>query len=1481
VARPSRPGGINPRTFRPDPLGAHLPTFEEVEAEKRAITLESEEGFFTTIEGLIGTQSIRALLAGDTKNAWENNPWFELTRLLLPKETENRILGEEMPGITFSDIRRTWHGKINDAFGLQKPDPADEGFFTGLIDFIGNVGTDVLTYLAPYAKGGQLIGKAATGGLVKGVESGKRALFTFGLPFGFQDHVVRFPLKRFELPVARMLETASDFFHTNRVFAPIGRAFSRRRPTVRGVENREFIESATVAMEEATNMVAGFYNLALKNLAYKYADVMDDPHLSRVLWFGLELGVREADEVMDIVRVLDGTTLNHARARLLRDRALKRDGGSGALSSLEDRMLQPLPLDKKDAAKVVDDIKSAVDDWRLTTDGGALPAGVVSRFSDEKPLARLIADGIDTPRAPRPRTAGEALGEDLPIDRLVDEARAQVSAENRAILSGIDSADFAKVKGAIEETRNYFTELMDTDALNGLARTAGERFYTPRHVNQKLMDHINNVAARRSDAFKGKKFTEMDMYSVIEHLKKHGDVVTRMLPLKDVQRLDPQEKVWRALSNIFDDEELAIIRKMEGGGEDAFRFFKTNPYDSFHDRLRQSAQKAGMKAFHDAVVADGSPLVAKLKAGDLVGVNAAMRDGKELVLRHRDPENLAFAWYDSAPDTAKILSPTLKAEREAQVLSRQRQIRDLLRNARAPGEGGHKAAADLADRLKLIDDGNPEEIVRTHTGLDQWTTRRAAIVRETADLVELKKRGEAVIPWGDTRRNWAEIKAKSTLELTRQQLQVAVEMEQAAKAALATSKTQGNFRRLENARQSLKRLQSQERAATKALTGRGPGGKVIFLEGDLPGEVAEAAAKIGGRALGGGRATDVIGKRIHDLNNELRYVNEQIGTWKSAIVNETNRIKQISDKLLGGLKNVEKAEISELVNVYLRLHDNGALALTELAQTDPQAFARITKTLEDTDVFVMEKDIYQGIYGDKGVFSRMTDPGEMGKYLGPVLDTPTRWMKTWTVAHPLYIASRVRDWTSTVSMINQGGVSLRHMALAGPEADKLTFMIAKALKTGDLSDLRSITVAGHTGEDILRAGLKGGVLNNHIVYDEVLTTVAEALRKADRGVFSEASSTVGLLGKIAARPFVDPKGTFQWLLDSVNIFKAPSKNTALMSGGNLIEFGDNHAKLLGIIGGLKQGHSLEDSVRTVAKWAYDPRRVDLSNLERFALRPFIPFYSWTKAAVQSQVKAALNHPGNVTIYNKIFEGMHDMAGMSDAEIDVAMPDYLQRSFGVPIKVDPETGQMVTVTMGSLVPLGDVGRFWTAAREALTGDTQAITDQVGERLAMPLRLALESLNERSFFLRQDLTAYEGQRGVFAGETLPKKWIAILHGFRLLHEIERIGWHTSSDINAMLAGGVEEGGTIWDRIMESSLNPMPVKLKKNLNAYRATSGRIRHSDYVEGLYKHHLGNAVSRGDALGGANAAVLRKLIAKNKASRKIIQAFVERLEELA
>jgi len=1621
----SRPRiGLRSRIPDPDPLRRFLPDHEEVEAAQVEIEDNAEEGFFTALDGLSGTQTLRALLAGDVKRAWDSNPLFELFRVLVPKEVEDATLGDEARGLTFTDVRNAWGAD---------PGP-DDGVFMGVVDFLGNFVFDTLTWFAPYAKGAQMLGKGAAKGatLAESAARADRVLLTFGAPFGHQTKVMRIPLKKFDLPVANALEAASSWFHTSAMTAPVMRGFGKTIPTgVRSAKHRGEIRESVEAKVDTMNEVGGFYNLGLAKLATDHPEVLKDGDFARVFWTAMELGVVEADDAADFIKVLDGTTMGYSSARLRRNRALKGQDRDQLLD-LEDRMMQALPSGKDAAKAAKEDIAQSMNSWRTLTSHGALPEGVVSRFRSDKRLRQFLEDGVDTPASRKPRTVDEALGDaalgpsevikpkpghlyrsaekgeieeilrsgwkpggraasedfawhmddnvlvefigegagvggthrahkgaqfptggeghptrliydegamlsqgwdkseiesvisrfkdkfpDADIvnasgvadggaqhitrfvtkaqdkERLVDIARRESDKATADMIRGMESADLDQVKKAVEDSREYFQTLSDNDTMAGIFRAGAEKHYSPRIADQKFKPFLDDMFSSRADSFRGKKYTEMTMFSVIQHLADHGDVVTKMMPLEKLRQLGyasidempVQEKVWRALSDIIGTEQLRAMKKFRGDGEAAVSFFKQNPFNAFNDRVAQSANKQGLKAMHDRVFDPDSDLYKqKLSGDDLPAMMEAMANGDQVVIRHRDPNNEAFRSYDTAPDSAKVLTPTLQSERDADVLRRRLLTRDLLKELRRPGESGLEAAKELDALLLKVDELEPGRFVETHTAMDQWTRRRAEIIQEVKDLTALKKKGAEDAPWGTPVAVVNHGKAQVVLDQSLEQVSLAEEMVKRAKENWKNNPTLKHARQRDKAMDALSDAKKQRQAAVKAVQRSKPSGGREGLEHLVPesqrrgplqsgevGEVAEEAAKIGG-PLRGRRGEDLIGKKINDLNSELTYVNGEISVWRDALGAESQRTQEILGKLLDNLENVDRYEVGELANIYMDLHNKGALSLNELRVSNPELYDRVTKHLKDVDVFTMDKEIYDGIYGAQGVFSRMQDPGGMNWAIGTLFDKPGRWMKTWMVSHPLYLASRVRDWVSTATMVAQNGLRPWNMGAGVGDANNLTFAVSRALRTGDLDELRAMKVGDVTGEEFFKEGIRAGAFDNSLRFDETLIDSAQA-----------AQNHVGVK-EVIAKPF-------QFLLDSINMFKAPSKNMALMSGANMIKTFDHHARIAAASGFMRQGLSSRDAFRNVMKATYDPRRVDLSNAERQFVGPLTAFYPFLKKSVTGQAAAFANHPGNVKTFNTIAESFEDMVGLSEAELDLAMPAYMRKMFAVPISVDEETGEMTTVLAGGVFPLTDVAKFGVAAGQmmrALTpfdrdpGATDPLLDVAGERMAPHLKMVIEWARNRSYFLGQETERVPGEVGEFGPLNVSKKFASILHGFRIYHEMAGLGWFTATDINNLIDAqsqeeGVVENPSVWHRLFKSSLSPLPFKIKTT-NASRAVDGRIRHAKYQEGLKRHSIRKAIEdqSGD-LREANLENLRELVARDRGNNQIALRLSEKL----
>ena len=578
---------------------------------------------------------------------------------------------------------------------------------------------------------------------------------------------------------------------------------------------------------------------------------------------------------------------------------------------------------------------------------------------------------------------------------------------------------------------------------------------------------------------------------------------------------------------------------------------------------------------------------------------------------------------------------------------------------------------------------------------------------------------------------------------------------------------------------------------------------------------------------------------------------DEIAALKSQIV---KKVTGDSKERLGALKAIfndpaRRGQVIDDFQVLLEQHKHGVLPLNVLREQNPSLYERVVKSQSGRKVVLLKKEPAEAAFREGGVLDQLTNPTDMAQWLG-FLDKPTHLWKSWTVLNPLHIRSNVRNWLSGIFMAMQGGAPIIRQPRAMHYANQLASVMDAYL--GKDSDVQRATYAGVDAakeilfpdgrkfkhQEIISAMMRGGVWGSGVLLDE--------------------------LGRIGETAFSSVPGHQPGKFKELLMHKFLGQY-----GGRILETTDAHSRLTAVFAHLLDNPklALDDAVALVKPWVYDPSNVKLSSTERYVFRRLLPFYSFAKVAIQTQINAAMTRPASVTWFQKMHQSAIAAANMDAQQYETFIPEYIRDQMGVPVTKDKDGYKLWL--LGSLFPIGEV----TGLAQAITdtfGDQEkgGIMDYIGAKLNPWVQKPLQKIINRSFYTQQPLEAYPGQKVDYMGIPMSPYWRDVLRSVRILNDIDKLNIFSARDARVIMQGrgAVERNERIeksfMERLMTTSFSPLVPAPVVGVNLQDQANRQAAAQERQHSMLKYRLGREVTKGDAATKeANTKTIQKLLA--------------------
>ncbi len=1472
----------------------YLPTEEDV-AEAREEMQEEEPNLFFKLlqipDRLFFGQSIKGALKGGAEEGLlgavggfvQNNPIFQVL--------------DAIPGVDIVDD--TDFAEVREAFG---DTDARSGIGNTILNIVGEIATDPSSFLLPFGKVGS-VGKTVTqsskmrsiaekaakrgkaakeqadsawreaaekarrdgttepprptteeldqleasvandyltkatnpmGLLEEAVETGSRAMLVFKVPFAEAGWAVGTP-RSMDLVVARHLEKWADFLNTSAVTKPLAKAFRSGSAPLRPI-----IDSETGEVVVAGSRVRGRASQALRAREQSTREYMQEhlPLLESLVFKHGEL-IRNDKEVQRAIFL--ATELGVERIDDLRsiNKAIMGGRPFAMAKALRRRLLRDKPnaeaIDlKKRMAADGDDWLDAVDEWKTLYPEASLPEDAIARLKSTGATDRLrdVEDlGIDM------RRTGPLFDERLA------EAAGQVDEAGRATAAALgDRAGREVLRQAKKEQISLFKSLHARDDID-LSEV------------QDIIDAGRDLMRRvgDSDVAAGLLNTVSELY------------VPRVLSDQARELLNNQFS--RALSNLGRDPNNFVEGFMRGR-----KFTDLTTYEVMLLTREMGTKLTGFKPLKSLLGKNKSDAVLD-KIFDSTFLKA---------LRQKDPEaaelfmtNPAHAWYRRIEQSSRVRGRIAFARNvfhdDSPLVLRE----DTLGTYAAvdPGE------VEGMTPFLVFGDGATYEVkdvapgVLTGIGMANEMKARSFLAKNevsswTTEQVLKKKRAFKDVTddlHHDNRVDW---RSKKSLNIEPK----TPSGHKLKKLGKEYRDLQEEAARLRSRKMRFHGLSAENQARLDEIGAARDGISGVFKKAgeaeDAPTLIADNLQRI--KEVRASVTSEVTGNR--SLRDEI------IESIRSETKAKKARIVEILDDAIDGEGVTDLgARFQDELALHLLHRQNGRVALDEVQRDFPEVFERLQKRRGGAKVKWMDEEVAKGLYSRDGLWDRLNKSDDMGlsKYI-KAFDSATWFWKAWTVLPPFFLQTRMRDWVSNMVLHAQSGVPMNRLAADSKDSWSISRLVGKAIRGEEdaLGKLQSMsitrtlddgTVETMSGLEVLQKTQSGGLINSGFIRDELIRTGEDYVSFAE-----------GVKGKF-------------WK----NMFRLdPSNNSVIQAGFNFAEFGDNHSKLTAFISRWKMGQSADEAVDVVKKWSYDPRvSSNLTAFERHKIRRFIPFYSFAKFAIRTEVNAYFARPGTVSFWEKVHSSAKGGANLSQEEADLLVPEYIKDNFGIPWKPD-ENGNPTYFLLGGYLAISEVAKVADAIGETFSGKAKgSVLDAVGERVNPLLKVFIENVVNRSFYTQQPIEDIPGESDEIFGWTVSKKTKNAIRSIRLINEVDRLNILNLSDVkrlvrltgDAVERGEGRKGGVIGDGLptvdlLSSAFGPLPKKRVVDLSDQeRYARAKINaEKSRMKGLLRkrvHEDGRPGSKEDIL------TISKILAENAARDEIRKQVEERIEE--
>ena len=273
--------------------------------------------------------------------------------------------------------------------------------------------------------------------------------------------------------------------------------------------------------------------------------------------------------------------------------------------------------------------------------------------------------------------------------------------------------------------------------------------------------------------------------------------------------------------------------------------------------------------------------------------------------------------------------------------------------------------------------------------------------------------------------------------------------------------------------------------------------------------------------------------------------------------------------------------------------------------------------------------------------------------------------------------------------------------------------------------------------------------------DEMIQAGQHQLTK---GQWDEVMYDFGISNQFAEYLALSPgditRGGADLLVAKIPGFKQAFKSG--MKAGTLLE---DNARIAHFFWRLDKGDDFAKAAISTKKYLFDYNPASLTRFERTALRRAAPFYQWTRYNLPLQIRSIVENPKRVAMLSDIQQSLEEGTHLP-SDIEALVGSWIPENMGVPTRT--EGGKVEFFLLGGWIPFADLQKF---------GSLDRTVDGIRDMITPFIKVPLEVIGNRATWTGRKIEQFEGEKGSFVGQRLPKKAIHVLNNVRFFAEMDR--------------------------------------------------------------------------------------------------------------
>lgn len=410
-----------------------------------------------------------------------------------------------------------------------------------------------------------------------------------------------------------------------------------------------------------------------------------------------------------------------------------------------------------------------------------------------------------------------------------------------------------------------------------------------------------------------------------------------------------------------------------------------------------------------------------------------------------------------------------------------------------------------------------------------------------------------------------------------------------------------------------------------------------------------------------------------------------------------------------------------------------------------QEFIPSTGLMKEGERYVaIDRDLYGEIMRANAL---ATSPLYMGR-VQSFLHKATNYWKMWTLNNPISTFSfNARNLVGDLFLATMGGMGPKE----GFDAFKDMGRVLKA--------------AAGLGEE--------GLLDMKIVVGNRAMNGAELLQMMKgQGIIGHGAH---VLDSYAAAEISAAKRVDKTVRDWIPGFSG-ERNKWLKIGNAITDQQSSWTRGAFFLDQLRKGVDPLEAARATKKYLLDYSSDLLTHTERGVLKLAVPFYTFMRRSVPAVFEGLIEQPQRFATMEKFIRNFGERTDQLHAvkEMpDTLVPDYVKEMYGVPFKVDPETGNPSFFLLKTWLPGGDIAEIAEAVRGITTGKGgKKLLDSITARINPLAKVSVEMLANYSFFTGKPIERFDGQTQEMFGSPWSAKTAYLLRQIRFLNEIDKL-------------------------------------------------------------------------------------------------------------